>query len=167
MLFQMYESNRERAQRIFRELAQPVLSFRTRYQFHRATDDKLHEMRIAAKKLRYAMEIFDPLWPHGLKDQIGDARDLQDVGGEYHDWCVLCGNLKAEIRRFHKGNNSHLVFQIGRLLAFAEDRKAELRKKILPAITTLQATLLLMLPDLGNAPEPEKQLTAATELERK
>jgi CHAD domain-containing protein len=166
-LFRMHESDRERAQTIFKELAKPILAFRPRYHFHRATDDKLHGLRISAKKLRYAMELFAPLWPQGLKDKIADARALQDTGGQYHDWCVLCETLKAEIRRSHKGDNGHLAFQIGRLLALAEDRKAELRKNVLPAITTLQSTLRLLLPDLGNELERNQLLTAAAEFERK
>jgi CHAD domain-containing protein len=154
MLFPMQEDYRERAQRTFGELAQPVLSFRPRYQFHRATDDRLHEMRIDAKKLRYAMEIFSPIWPRDLQDQIRDARVLQNAGGQYHDWCVLCEILKNEIRRFHDGDNTHLVFQIGRFLAFAEDRKTELRKKILPAISAFQSALRRILSNSESESEP-------------
>jgi CHAD domain-containing protein len=167
-LFQMRETNRERAQCIFKELAQPLLAFRPRYHFHRAPDDKLHELRISAKKLRYAMELFAPIWPHGLNDEIADVRALQDAGGQYHDWCVLCEILKAEIRRLHKGDNGQLAFQIGRLLAFAEDRKVELRKNILPAITTLQSTLLRLLPQyLGNQQERKQLLTARGNLNQR
>jgi CHAD domain-containing protein len=156
MLFQMNEGNRQRALRLFRELELPILSFRPRYQFHRATEDALHELRIAAKKLRYAMELFSPLWARGLADKIKDARGLQTAGGKFHDWCVLCEILKAELRHVHAGDNAHLVFQIGRLLSFAEDRKTELRKKILPAINTLQASLQQMPADLRLEREPEK-----------
>jgi CHAD domain-containing protein len=131
----------ERARAIFSRLAQPILAFRPRYDFRRASEEQIHGLRISAKKLRYAMEIFDPIWPGGLRDRITDARALQDAGGHFHDWCVLTDQLKAEIRRLDTGETSHLAFQIGRLLALAEDRRAELRKQILPAIKKLQATL--------------------------
>jgi CHAD domain-containing protein len=141
-LFPMQESDYERAQRILKQLAQPLLAFRPRYDFSRATDKKLHELRIAAKKLRYAMEIFDPIWPSGLKEQTAQCRAVQDAGGLYHDWSVLCERLKADIRRLDDGETAHLAFQIGRLLADAEDRRVESKTQILPALTTLQAGLL-------------------------
>src|SRR5436309_6718452 len=56
----------------------------------------------AAKKLRYTMEIFDPIWPAGLKKEIRLARALQDAGGHYHDWCVLRDRIQKEIGRDRK-----------------------------------------------------------------
>jgi hypothetical protein len=160
-LFPMCEANRERAQRIFKELAQPLMAFQPRYHFHRATDDRLHKLRIIAQRLRYAMEVFAPIWPGGLKDEINVARALQDAGGQYHDWCVLCEHLKAEIRRLHKDETGPMTFQIGRLQAAAEDRKNELRKHVLPAIENLKSTLrCLMLPHLENQWEHERLLAA-------
>jgi CHAD domain-containing protein len=140
-LFPPHEKAQERAQRILRQLMEPILAFRPRYDFRKATDDQIHALRIGAKTLRYAMEIFDPIWPGALKTPIAEARALQDTGGDFHDWCVLCQCLKKEIRRLDKGETVHLAFQIGRVLAFAEERRTELREQILPALTTLQATL--------------------------
>jgi CHAD domain-containing protein len=154
-LLRRQENARGRAQRIFAELAKPILCFRPRYDFRRATDEQLHALRITAKKLRYAMEIFGPIWPGGLEDPIAQSRALQDAGGNYHDWCVLCESLRAEIRRLNQRETVHLAFQIGRLLAYAQDRSAELRKQILPALTALQATLRSLLAQGG--PEPERK----------
>jgi len=128
-----------RARRVVKELSEPVLSFRPRYDFPRASDERLHNLRIASKKLRYAMEIFDPVWPGGLAGEIASARILQDSAGEYHDWAVLRNRLRAEIRRLTSKETTHLAFQIGRLLAHVEDRKSSKRKEILPALTGLQA----------------------------
>jgi CHAD domain-containing protein len=129
----------DRAERVVRELSGPVLSFRPRYDFPRASDGRLHRLRIAAKKLRYAMEIFDPVWPGGLASEIDSAKALQDSAGEYHDWVVLRGRLRAEIRRLTSKETTHLAFQIGRLLAHVEDRKTAKRREILPALTALQS----------------------------
>jgi CHAD domain-containing protein len=148
-LFPLHEKAQERAQRILRQLKEPILAFRPRYDFRKATDDQIHALRIGAKKLRYAMEIFDPIWPSGLKDPIVEARALQDAGGDFHDLSVLCQCLKTEIRRLNKGETVHLAFQIGRLLAFAEERRTHLRKQILPALTTLQAALHQLLGETG------------------
>ncbi len=46
---------------------------------------ELHEMRIAAKHLRYTLEIFAPLWPGTLKPAQHAAKDLQELLGDIHD----------------------------------------------------------------------------------
>lgn len=152
-LFETGPESVARARRLLDEFAAPLLSFRPRYEFKRATDERLHRLRIEAKKLRYPMEIFDPVWPGSLKAEIALTRALQDAGGIYHDWCVLRDALKSELRRLKKPETSHLAFQVGRLLALANDRKAELRKKILPAIVDLQNALRKLKGE--NAPSTE------------
>ena len=129
-----------RAHRVLNGLAQPILEFRTRY-FPRATDRRLHKLRIAAKKLRYAMEVFDPVWPGGLVDPIATARVLQDAGGIHQDWAVLKLFLNEEIRRQTAGSRPLLASQMALFLAAAVEKKFELREAILPAVTTLQSTL--------------------------
>ncbi len=144
-----------RAVSVVREQAGPILSFRSRYDFPRASDERLHALRIAAKKLRYAMEIFDPVWPGGLAAEVTMARALQDRAGEYHDWAVLRDRLRTEIRRLTSKETTHLAFQIGRLLAHVEDRKSAKRKEILPALTALQAGIHAALDRAdGRAPRP-------------
>lgn len=44
-----------------------------------------HEMRIAAKRLRYTMETFGPLYADGLKDEIAAIKKVQDYLGDIHD----------------------------------------------------------------------------------
>jgi CHAD domain-containing protein len=166
-LIQKKEGDRERGQRILKQMVHPILTFRPRYQFERATEETLHKIRISAKKLRYAMEIFSPFWPAGLKDKIADARTLQDAGGAYHDWCVLCEILQKEIQRAQRGEKEHLILLIGRFLAAAEDHKAKLRKQMLPAISACQSALRLLLPDLKNVPAQKKPLSVVREPERK
>jgi putative phosphoesterase len=46
---------------------------------------KHHEMRIYAKKLRYTMEHFAPLYPNKLTEEIETVKAFQDVLGEMHD----------------------------------------------------------------------------------
>lgn len=153
----------DRAERVVRELSDPVLSFRPRYDFPRASDGRLHRLRIAAKKLRYAMEIFDPVWPGALSSEIESAKALQDSAGEYHDWVVLRGRLRAEIRRLTTKETTHLAFQIGRLLADVEDRKAAKRKEILPALTALQSGIQEALDRAAGSISPSAALERAVE----
>jgi putative phosphoesterase len=44
-----------------------------------------HEMRIYAKKLRYTMEVFAPLYKNKLAKEIETVKSFQDVLGEMHD----------------------------------------------------------------------------------
>ena len=153
-----------RGRRVLEELSAPILSFRARYDFRGATDQQLHDLRIAAKKLRYGLEIFSPAFPSGLDKEIALARALQDAGGHYHDWSVLRETLQKEIRRLTKQETTHLAFQLGRLLSQAQDQRAELRKKILPALTQLQAALRAMLQtDESSAVSVEAEPTQKVE----
>jgi hypothetical protein len=137
----MHEDARERARQLVAGMSVPILSFSADAEFARAADHRIHELRIAAKKLRYAMEVLDPVWPGGLQARIAQARALQDAGGTYHDWCVLCEELKREIRRLDRRNSEHLRFQIGRLSVQANSRRKALRKLILPELLRLQSAL--------------------------
>jgi CHAD domain-containing protein len=46
---------------------------------------ELHAMRIAAKRLRYTMEVFAPLYPDELKEPLRTVRDVQEIIGDIHD----------------------------------------------------------------------------------
>lgn len=46
---------------------------------------ELHAMRIAAKRLRYTLETFAPLFEDGLRGYIKSMRASQDMLGEIHD----------------------------------------------------------------------------------
>jgi CHAD domain-containing protein len=131
----------ERARRILADLAAPLLAFRVRPDFRRSTDARLHKLRISAKKLRYAMEIFDEVWPGGLRQQIESARALQEAGGHHQDWAVLCRRLQKEIRRLARQGATHLASQMEGILAEAEVRKSVLRQEVQPALIQLQACL--------------------------
>jgi len=156
-LFPLYETSLERGRRIIREASGPVLSFRGRSDFTRASDDDLHALRIAAKKLRYAMEIFNDVWPEGLKEEIVLARGLQNAGGEFHDWCILSEMLRRNIRGMTQKKTTHMAFQLGRLRAHVEDERTDLRSKILPALTQLQDRMQSARQDLqGVAVESSK-----------
>jgi len=46
---------------------------------------KHHEMRVNAKKLRYTMEIFSPMYKNTLAKEIDTMKKFQDTLGEMHD----------------------------------------------------------------------------------
>jgi CHAD domain-containing protein len=119
----------------------PILDFMAANRFRRASDEQLHLLRIAAKKLRYSLEIFDEVWPAGLKPHIAQSRAVQDVIGQYHDWCVLGERIDREIRRTTRNDANHLAFQLGRLRSQVSERKTALRREILPKLKELEAGL--------------------------
>lgn len=165
-LFETSDNPPDRARRVLGEHATPIFAFRGRSDFARATDERLHELRIAGKKLRYAMEISDQVWPGGLAKEIALARALQDAGGQYHDWCVLRASVLRQIRRLTRDDPRNLLFQIGPLLAQIEARCGEFRKRILPAVTRLQASLRQLLkekePDKKPSPQADDSIPSET-----
>jgi CHAD domain-containing protein len=46
---------------------------------------ELHAMRIAAKRLRYTLEIFAPLYEDELKEPLKAVREAQELLGDIHD----------------------------------------------------------------------------------
>lgn len=46
---------------------------------------ELHQMRIQAKRLRYSMETFAPVFPNELSSQLKLMKQIQDLVGETHD----------------------------------------------------------------------------------
>jgi hypothetical protein len=47
--------------------------------------EELHDMRIAAKRLRYLLELSQPLFGQPVKKAAKVVKDLQDLLGEIHD----------------------------------------------------------------------------------
>jgi len=54
---------------------------------------ELHEMRIAAKKLRYTLETFAPLYVENLRVPLATARAVQEILGGIHDCDVWIQTL--------------------------------------------------------------------------
>jgi len=51
--------------------------------------EALHAARVAAKKLRYAIEILEPLFGRGYRERHELLRAIQDALGDYHDVALL------------------------------------------------------------------------------
>ena len=62
---------------------------------------ELHAMRISAKRFRYTLETFAPLFEDGLKEYLKALRNGQDMLGTIHDcdvWSVLMAQFIEEER---------------------------------------------------------------------
>lgn len=60
---------------------------------------ELHDMRIACKRLRYLLEIFEIAFPADLGPFIDQVKDLQDLLGEIHDRDVQVPMLHDHLER--------------------------------------------------------------------
>jgi CHAD domain-containing protein len=59
---------------------------------HEAPPARLHQLRLASKKLRYTLELFRDCYPAGLEKRLGALKLLQDRLGEVND-AVATGRL--------------------------------------------------------------------------
>jgi len=66
-----------------------------------------HAMRIAAKRLRYTVEIARPVYPGRLKSTLAAVKNLQGMLGEIHDCDVWLEQLDAYARKQRKRIERH------------------------------------------------------------
>ncbi len=67
-----------------------------------ANVSELHDMRIAAKRLRYCFEFFAPLFGKAFKPTLDTFKKLQDFLGEIHDCDVWVDYLRSELEDAYK-----------------------------------------------------------------
>ena len=78
----------------FRELKESARSL------YRPSDvEPLHEMRIRAKRLRYAIELFSQCWGEPAAPYAAEIAKLQEYLGELHDCDVWVDDLGARLER--------------------------------------------------------------------
>lgn len=88
---------------------------------------KLHELRILAKRLRYAIEMFETCWGDEMKETTKEISLLQTSLGELHDCDVWIDNLGARLKQVSgkkkNEDNVRLIEGAGWLLKhFARER---------------------------------------------
>jgi len=76
--------------------------------------EELHAMRITAKRLRYTLETFIPLFEDGLKPSIKAMRTSQDMLGAIHDADVW----QVEMPRFIEEERSRTLEYFGTIRPF-------------------------------------------------
>jgi CHAD domain-containing protein len=64
--------------------------------------EPLHELRIEAKRLRYALELFGVCWRRKLDPFAQDIAELQGALGDLHDSDEWIGELERKLTRLHK-----------------------------------------------------------------
>jgi len=114
------------------------LSILMQYERHVYDPDAVaehHAMRIAAKKLRYTMEVYAPLYRRNLKKSLARVKRLQEILGDLHDCDVWIDTVMAMLltERSSPGNDPASPGMEGRRVTsyrhFLSDREKE-RKRI-------------------------------------
>ncbi len=102
----------ENAARIVRVRLAEMLGFTKKARRPKATKAQ-HDMRIAAKRLRYVLEVTD--FCFGRPAQIGRrrARDLQDILGEIHDCDVMLPRVLEQLEKTRDADAAEVVALAG------------------------------------------------------
>jgi len=92
-----------------------------------------HQMRIAAKRLRYTMEIFSNLYEDNLKEFISLLKQIQDYLGEMHDcdvWIQYIPQFIEKIQNEHDNSLDIRVLEAGlnEFLRYIQNRRHLLYK---------------------------------------
>jgi CHAD domain-containing protein len=88
-----------------------------------------HAMRIAAKKLRYTMEVYGPVYRNGLKKPHAAAKNLQQILGDLHDCDVWIDKITRlllhERGRMRSTNKGPDTATLASLRLFLKNREQE------------------------------------------
>jgi CHAD domain-containing protein len=91
--------------------------------------ETLHEMRIAAKRLRYAIELFQSCWGHSIATYAKRAARVQTALGDLHDCDVWIENIGKQINNARKNKDAVQVAALVWLLNhFIKLRSKHLRQ---------------------------------------
>lgn len=91
--------------------------------------EPLHDMRIAAKRLRYALELFNECWDRSLQSYAKTAARMQTALGEVHDCDVWIESLGKSINEARKQKrDDHVAACIWLLSHFVKVRTKHLRR---------------------------------------
>jgi CHAD domain-containing protein len=94
---------------------------------------QIHRLRIAAKKLRYLLELFGSLYPRREVDRLVKAfKGLQDVLGAHNDLATQKRSLAAFAEELAASGTSPAApfLAVGYLLARLDDRQAQVRERL-------------------------------------
>ena len=91
--------------------------------------EPLHDMRIAAKRLRYALELFHQCWGRSLQTYAKSVAKIQTALGEVHDCDVWLESLGKHVNDARKQKqDEHVVGFIWLLSHFVKVRTKHLRQ---------------------------------------
>lgn len=90
--------------------------------------EALHEMRIAAKRLRYALELFQQCWGRALATHTKSATQMQKALGDLHDCDIWIDSIGEQVNEARKQKHGELEGLIWLLSHFVKLRTKHLRQ---------------------------------------
>jgi CHAD domain-containing protein len=120
----------------FRKMSKPIILDRLK-ELEELSDglfnpfeiETLHEMRIAAKRLRYALELFQQCWGNSITTYAKRAARIQSALGDVHDCDVWIKNFAKQISAARKDKQNEALAAIVWLLShFVKLRTKHLRE---------------------------------------
>jgi len=97
------------------------------------SSESLHDVRIRAKRARYAAEVAEPLVGKPARRFVSQAKTFQDVAGEHQDAVVAERTLRGLVRA-----EPQLTFVAGRLVERQRERSAQARREVRKALKKLR-----------------------------
>jgi CHAD domain-containing protein len=94
-----------------------------------------HATRIAAKKLRYTMEIYGTVYRNSLKKPLARVKKIQEILGDVHDCDVWIDHItltllrERTLLRSHKGTKRPDTVTLASLKLLLQDREAERKRR--------------------------------------
>lgn len=93
--------------------------------------EPLHELRIAVKRLRYAIELFQRCWPRSIATHAKHAARMQTALGDIHDCDVWIASIGKQIVRARKQDDADRVKGLVSLLShFDKLRTKHMRRAL-------------------------------------
>ena len=118
---------RENAQKVIATRLAELLSWRAALLDPSAIQD-LHNMRIAAKRLRYALEMFEICFPEAER-ALDQLTEIQESIGDIHDLDVLIDLMRDRLRELDRATE-HAAVKIMESDASASEKSNKLRQAL-------------------------------------
>jgi len=126
--------------------------------------ERVHEMRVATRRLRAALEVFEPCFPRKrLKVDLGEVKELADALGERRDRDVAIASLEALAAKMAAPDRAGIESLIARLREEQRRTNEELARFVAPErLESLHERLTELVAsthaagseDVGRPPQP-------------
>jgi CHAD domain-containing protein len=115
------------------------------------SDEKLHDLRIRTKRLRYALEIHSRIHKQKLGRFIRRIRNLQDVLGTIHDLYVLAETVHGQIQQW-EDSDLHIIPSA---LKFSHEVILNEKRKLIPQVYPRYSRVIENSPFLSFVPSAQ------------